>query len=103
MQYFDLIIITKHKIEIKLNLDYKLIFEDFSFIDEHHLKVNDTIFEFNYLIYTKDLNVYYPSDNFILIEDDIPITNFFYQTSLEHIYYINKEDIVNIIIEIINF
>lgn len=101
MQYFDLIIITKNKITIQLPIDYLLINDDFILLDEHHIKINQQIYEFNYLIYTADLQVKYENIN-ILLEENIPVVNFFYQTSIENIYYINKDNYQEIINEIIN-
>lgn len=101
MNYYDLIIITKSDIMIKKNYDYFITNQSFSLLDEHHLAINQTIYEFNYLIFSKEIEVEYPN-NLILLENSIPVTNFYYQTSLENIYYINKENINHIINEIIN-
>lgn len=55
-------------------------------IDDYHLKLNDEIIQFDYLI-IEDLELVLEIEkaNF-LIDDKVPVTNFFGQTSKEHIY-----------------
>lgn len=101
MNYYDLIIITKSEIIINKNYDCFITNQNFSLLDEHHLTINQTIYEFNYLIFSKEIEAKYPN-NLILLENNIPVTNYYYQTSLENIYYIHKENINHIINEIIN-
>ncbi len=99
MNYYDLIIITKRKIILNKTYDCFITNKDFKLIDEHHLIINNIEYEFNYLIYSYDINVTY--NNLLLLDNDIPVTNFFYQTSLENIYYIHKENINEVINEIL--
>ncbi len=100
MNYYDLIIITKEAVRLNQKYDCLITNRDFVLIDEHHLSIDHLEIEFNYLIYSKDIKVEY-ANNLLLLENMIPVTNFFYQTSLENIYYINNENINDIINEII--
>lgn len=97
-----LLIITKNKPNIKYNIDYEYLNDNFILIDENHLKINNIIYEFTYLIYSKEINVNYDS-MFLMMEDGLPITNYFHQTSVENIIFLKEEnnldDIINELIE----
>jgi len=56
-------------------------------IDDAHLKINDDIYTFDYLIFTDPSLIINYLDTSILKEFNIPVVNFFYQTSIENIYY----------------
>lgn len=101
MEYYNLLIFTKNKLQLSSNYDHLILSDDFTFIDESHILVNDKTLEFTYLIYSNEFSVNYPTNSFILMEDNIPVTNFLHQTTLENIYYINN-DSVESILEIIN-
>ncbi|MBQ4571445.1 MAG: hypothetical protein IJB21_07100 [Bacilli bacterium] len=100
--YYYLIIAASHNVSINNQLDALFITEDFIFIDDHHLKYKNEIIEFEYLIYTNKLNVTYNNKNILLFENNIPITNFYHQTTLENIYYITEDNLEQKINDIIN-
>ena len=93
MYYYLLIAISK-EITLKQQLDVLFIRNDFIFIDDHHIKYNNEIIEFEYLIYSNELNVTFEKKNMLMFENNIPITNFYHQTSLENIYYITEDNLV---------
>lgn len=100
MNYYFLIIISKTRPSINQSIDYFWINKDFLFFDENHIKVDNELYEFTYLIYTNEINC---NDNNInlLKEDLIPVTNFFHETNIENIYFV-KENYCNVINDIIN-
>lgn len=100
--YYYLIIATKEKVNLELNLDVMYINDDFTLVDDHHIKYQNKIIEFEYLIYSSNLTINYDNSNLLLFENNIPITNFYFQTSLENIYYITENDLKNKLLEIIN-
>ena len=100
--YFYLIIATKEKVNLELNLDVMYINDEFTLVDDHHIKYQNKIIEFEYLIYSSNLTINYDNSNLLLFENNIPITNFYFQTSLENIYYITENDLKNKLLEIIN-
>ncbi|MBR2891357.1 MAG: hypothetical protein IKC22_03125 [Bacilli bacterium] len=79
-----MIIIVTHK---NINVDDALIINDkVQIIDDYHLSYQNQIIEFDYLI-TDDMNLLTDLEKTnILIDIDVPVTNFFGQTSIEHIY-----------------
>jgi hypothetical protein len=101
MNYFYLIIITKEQIKISSNLDLLYINDNFTLLDDHHILYNNETYEFEYLIYSNLIDVVYNKEYMILREDNIPITNFYYQTSIDNIYYITEDNLINKINEII--
>lgn len=101
MNYYYLIIITKEKVKLSFNLDVHFINNSFTLIDDHHLLYNDETYEFEYLIYSNKIDTKYQKENLLLKENNIPVTNFYYQTTLENIYYINEENLEQKINEII--
>lgn len=100
--YYYLIIAASHNVSINSQLDALFITEDFIFIDDHHLKYKNEIIEFEYLIYTNKLNVTYNNKKILLFENNIPITNFYHQTTLENIYYVTEDNLEQKINDIIN-
>lgn len=102
MNYAYLIIITNEKIKLDNKLDVLYFNSSFSLIDDCHLQINNEIFEFEYLIYSSKVAVNYTAENYLMMENNIPITNFYYQTSKENIYYITEENLKEKIEEIIN-
>ena len=100
--YYYLIIATLNKISLNKQLDALFINNDFTLIDDHHLLYNNEIIEFEYLIYSNKLNVTYQKPNMLIFEHNIPITNFYYQTSLENIYFITEDNLEQKILDIIN-
>lgn len=61
--------------------------------DDAHLTIKDDIYTFEYLILT-DTSLITNFLNFpILQENDLPITNCLFQTSIENIYYTKDENI----------
>lgn len=101
MNYYYLIIITKETINIDKNLDVLYLNDECTLIDDHHINYQDKVYEFEYLIYSNKLNLKFLNDNLIIKENNIPITNFYYQTSLEHIFYITEDNLEQKIIDII--
>lgn len=100
--YYYLIIATKEKLILDLQLDVVYINDNFTLIDDHHLKCGDQIYEFEYLIYSNDLIITYLKPNHLLMENNIPITNYYYQTSIENIYYVTIKNLENKILDILN-
>lgn len=100
--YYYLLIATKEKLNLDSSLDVLYINDNFTLIDDHHLKYGDQIFEFEYLIYSNNLIVTYQKPNLLLMENNIPITNYYYQTSIENIYYVTEQNLKNKILDIIN-
>lgn len=101
-EYAYLLIITKGTPNILTNVDYLLLHDNFTFLDDCHIKVNNKVIEFCYLIYSNLINVTYPTTSFIISENDIPLTNWIYQTSIENIYYINEVNLNEVVNEIIS-
>ena len=101
MNYFYLIIVTKEKVQLDYNLDVFYINNKCTLIDDHHINYQNEIFEFEYLIYTNKAELSFKDNNLIIKENNIPITNFYFQTSLEHIYYITEDNLNKKIIDII--
>ena len=99
MKYFYLIIITKEKVNLDESLDVLLINESCLLVDDKHIKYNNDIYEFEYLIYSNMVDI---KNSFVILENGIPITNYYHQTSLDHIYYINEDNLQETINDIIN-
>ena len=100
--YYYLIIAASYNVSINNQLDAIFITEDFILIDENHLKYKNEIIEFEYLIYTNKLNITYKNKNILLFENNIPVTNFYHQTTLENIYFITEDNLEQKINDIIN-
>lgn len=78
-----IIIITKKT--IKFNDTY-VINEPITLLDDYHLTYKDRIIDFDYLI-IEDLTLVNDIEKTkVLMDEQIPVTNFFGQTSIEHIY-----------------
>jgi hypothetical protein len=101
MTYNYLVIITLQKVKPIENMDILYLNNPFIFIDENHIQVNDEIIEFEYLIYSNKIDVNFTDESMLLMENNIPVTNFFYQTTKENIYYITEENLEEKINEII--
>jgi hypothetical protein len=101
MTYNYLVIITLQEVKPIENMDILYLNNPFIFIDENHIKVNDEIIEFEYLIYSNKIDVNFTDESMLLMENNIPVTNFFYQTTKENIYYITEENLEEKINEII--
>ena len=101
MTYNYLVIITLQEVKPIENMDILYLNNPFKFIDENHIQVNDEIIEFEYLIYSNKIDVNFTDESMLLMENNIPVTNFFYQTTKENIYYITEENLEEKINEII--
>lgn len=101
MTYNYLVIITLQEVKPIENMDILYLNNPFIFIDENHIQVNDDIIEFEYLIYSNKIDVNFTDESMLLMENNIPVTNFFYQTTKENIYYITEENLEEKINEII--
>lgn len=101
MTYNYLVIITLQKIKPITNMDILYLNQAFKFIDDQHIQVNDEIIEFEYLIYSNKIDVNFNDENMLLTENNIPVTNYFYQTTKENIYYITEDNLEEKINEII--
>lgn len=101
MTYNYLVIITLQEVKPIENMDILYLNNPFMFIDENHIQVNDEIIEFEYLIYSNKIDVNFTDESMLLMENNIPVTNFFYQTTKENIYYITEENLEVKINEII--
>lgn len=62
--------------------------------DDNHLILNNDIYIFDYLIFTNPKQISNFDKTNILYEDGIPITNCFYQTTYENIYFV-KNSLIN--------
>ena len=78
-----IIILTKKELKIK---DGLIINSLVTMIDDYHLILNVKFIEFDYLIIEDLTLVTDLAKTKILIDDDTVVTNFFGQTSIEHIY-----------------
>lgn len=101
MTYNYLVIITLQKIKPITNMDILYLNQAFKFIDDQHIQVNDEIIEFEYLIYSNKIDVNFNDENMLLTENNFPVTNYFYQTTKENIYYITEDNLEKKINEII--
>lgn len=101
MTYNYLVIITLQEVKPIENMDILYLNNPFIFIDENHIQVNDEIILFEYLIYSNKIDVNFTDESMLLMENNIPVTNFFYQTTKENIYYITEENLEEKINEII--
>ncbi len=78
-----IIIVSQNKIKIENTF---LVNSLVTIIDDYHLLYNNEIIEFDYLI-TDDYHLLKDLQKAnILLDEDLPVTNFFGQTSVEHIY-----------------
>lgn len=91
MNYFYLIIVCKQDFSVPENYDAVILHDDFKFIDDCNLEMNGKRYEFSYLIYTDKINVNYNNTNFIMCENNLPLTNWLYQTSSENIFYVTED------------
>lgn len=101
MNYYYLIIITNESIKLDKNIDVLYLNDECTLIDDHHINYQDKVYEFEYLIYSNKANLNFINNHLLLKENNIPITNFYHQTSLEHIYYITEDNLKQKIIDII--
>lgn len=99
MKYFYLIIVAKGNVHVDDSIDCLIINSDCTLIDDKHLICNNKTYEFEYLIYSNELTI---TNSLVMLENNIPITNYYYQTSLEHIYYITEDNLQEKIDDIIN-
>lgn len=98
--YYYTIIISNENPNIT-SLEYYYIKSDFTLIDDSHISIDNKLYEFTYLMYTKDINVIYQSKD-ILLENNIPVVNMFHQTTVENIFCLDRSNIeeqINIILE----
>lgn len=65
--------------------DMIIIDSNVSLVDDFHIEYNNQIIEFDYLL-CDDLNLLTGFEKTHILMDDVPVCNFFGQTSLEHIY-----------------
>lgn len=70
-------------------------------IDDAHLEVDNHIYSFDYLIFDDPKLIQNFNEINFLVENNLPVTNFFLQTSIENIYFTeNKiEEALNNILE----
>ena len=61
--------------------------EEVTLIDDMHISTKDCNYTFDYLIFTDVLKIKNFRSTNILHEDNVPVTNFFHQTTYENIYY----------------
>lgn len=83
-------------------LDLTWVNEPITFINEYHFTLNGVNYEFDYLI-INDLSLAINLFNLqIMLDDNIPIVNCFYQTSVDHIYFLNNLNLKTVINHLIN-
>lgn len=82
-----IVIITKQQLVLK---DITIINDEIEMIDDYSFYYNNTIINFDYLI-CDDFKMLKNIEKTKMIIDEEPVTNFFQQTSLEHIYIGNIE------------
>ena len=75
------------------NSNILVINEPITLVDENHLLVNSISYTFDYLIFTNPLQIINFNETSIMQENKIPVTNCFYQTTYENIYYRYGENI----------
>ena len=98
--FYTLLIVTKGNYTPNENLDCLVIHDDFCFIDDKHIQVNNIIYEFNYLIFSDDVNFTFSNGAFMILENNKPIVNFERLTSVEGLYYCKPEEIAEIVQEL---
>lgn len=89
-QYSQIIILSNDYISNNENilvLNNNVILED-----DMHIICNEQKYTFDYLIFTNPLSIINFRSTNILHEGGIPVTNYFYQTTYENIYYTNNID-----------
>ena len=64
--------------------------EKVKILNEYQLSYNNKIIDFDYLL-IQSLDLIVDIQNLKILMDDGPVTNFFQQTSQEHIYFGNLE------------
>ncbi len=80
-----ILIISKEFKNTNLLEDMTVINNEVKFVDDFHIEYNNQIVEFDYLL-CDDLNLLSGFEKTNILMDEIPVCNFFGQTSLEHIY-----------------
>ena len=93
-EFYPIIILTCKKI-VLLNSDYLIIHSPIELLDNYHIKYNEQIISFDYLIFDNICLITNYLNSNILHENTMPITNFFHATSIENIFY--SEDIFDTI------
>lgn len=88
MKFYTIIILTKQQLEIN-NPNYLLINDTSLLVDQTTLKTNNDIYSFDYLIFDDTSLINNLSNSNILLDNNIPVTNFYKVTSLENILYTN--------------
>ncbi len=84
-KYFQIIILSKEY--TSSNKDILVIKDNITLEDDMHLIYNNELYTFDYLIFTDTSSINNFRKTNILHEDGIPITNCYYQTTYENIYY----------------
>ena len=84
-QYSQIIILSK---DYESTNDDILVIKDKVILeDDMHIICNGITYNFDYLIFTNLLDITNFRSTNILHENEIPVTNYFYQTTYENIYY----------------
>lgn len=84
-KYYELIILSNTH---NLNTDNAItIDKPVKLINDVTLEIDDITYSFNYLIFTNTSQISNFYETNILHENGIPVTNFYYQTTYENIFY----------------
>lgn len=75
------------------NSNILVINEPVTLVDENHLLVNNISYTFDYLIFINPVQIINFNETSIMHENKIPVTNCFYQTTYENVYYPFGENI----------
>ncbi len=92
MEEFKQIIILSYKAIVNKD-ELFLINKPITLIDDTHLMINDITYVFDYLVFTNANLINNLEQTSILMEGNVPVTNYFFQTTYENIYYTSDEKI----------
>lgn len=90
-KYYSILILSKN---YQTSDSENLVLSDAIFlIDDTHLEFANQIYTFDYLIFTSPSEIKNFRSTNILHEAGIPVTNMYFQTTFENIYYTSDEKI----------
>jgi len=92
MESIQVVVISKNmSLSIPDFFYFHMINVPITFIDDHTLQLDSQFIQFDYLIILSKELVIDLNPLKLLIDRDVVVTNYFHQTILEHIYYLNSE------------
>lgn len=96
--YYQLIVLTADSYSFPMN--YVCISSPVELINDHQIKYQNQIIDFEYLIFTATSLISNFRETNILHEAGLPVTNFFLQTNFENIYFAEDERLDEVITNI---